>query len=428
MRKVFAYSVLLVLGLVMSQWLPNVVGEAYTDVKDIVRLLTMVGLSFLMIRVGYEFDIDKSRIKRYIWDYFVAFTAAGLPWIFVSLYFTFVMLPRDVWYTLDAWKETLLVGRFAASTSAGVLFAMLIAGGLGGTWLFRKLRILAIFDDLDTILFMIPLKMMMVGLAWQLGAIVVIMVSILVIGYVFLHRIRIPISWPWVMVYSVGITAFSELIYRYSKMIDETIPIHIEVLLPAFVLGSVIAYPEQQASAEGQAHHGHPEIETPTERRVATIVGGVFMLLVGLSMPVISGGAYQAGSVIQGIGHVTASQPPIGWGAIVLHVLMITILSNIGKMFPALCYRTEAHWRERLAVAISMWPRGEVGAGILALALSYGVGGPIVTVAMLSLALNLLMTGLYIYVVKHLVGLLPGYAQGPHAWKGSLTVVSSEQR
>ena len=86
---------------------------------------------------------------------------------------------------------------------------------------------------------------------------------------------------------------------------------------------------------------------------------------------------------------ITASQPNLTWGMIVLHILMVTLLSNIGKMYPFFCYRKEAHWRHRLAVAIGMWPRGEVGAGILVLSLSYGIGGPVVTVAMLSLALNL---------------------------------------
>ena len=85
---------------------------------------------------------------------------------------------------------------------------------------------------------------------------------------------------------------------------------------------------------------------------------------------------------------VTAAQPSMGWKAIAFHVLLITVLSNLGKMFPALCYRKEASWRHRLALAIGMWPRGEVGAGILVLSLSYGIGGPVVTVAMLSLTLK----------------------------------------
>ena len=50
-----------------------------------------------------------------------------------------------------------------------------------------------------------------------------------------------------------------------------------------------------------------------------------------------------------------------------------------------------------------MWPRGEVGAGVLVLSLSYGIGGPIVTVVMLSLALNLALTGVFILVVRKLI-------------------------
>jgi hypothetical protein len=50
-----------------------------------------------------------------------------------------------------------------------------------------------------------------------------------------------------------------------------------------------------------------------------------------------------------------------------------------------------------------MFPRGEVGAGVLVISLSYGIGGPIITVALLSLAVNLLCTGLFILVVKKLL-------------------------
>jgi Kef-type K+ transport system membrane component KefB len=439
MQKVFIFSVLLILGLAGSQLLPGIVGTSYDTVGDGIRMLTMVGLSFLMIRVGFEFDIDKSRLGEYGWDYVVAFTAASFPWIFVTLYFVFVLLPPEVWGQLDAWKETLLAGRFAAPTSAGVLFSMLAAAGLGATWLFRKARILAIFDDLDTVLLMIPLKMLMVGFAWQLGVIVVLMVALLAVAYVFLHRIRIPVTWPWVLGYSAGITAVSEVIYKSSKLIDESVPIHIEVLLPAFVLGCVMAFPEPEAGQEelkDTEHHGHAAIETPTEQRAATSIAAVFMVLVGLSMPLILSGesavrggamteefepslhaggspsaerAAEAVGASQQIGRITAAQPAMGWGVIALHVLLVTLISNLGKMFPALCYRREAHWRERLACAIGMWPRGEVGAGVLIISLSYGIGGPIVTVAMLSLATNLLLTGLFIYGVQKLTAPLPAY-------------------
>lgn len=442
MRKVLYFSIFLLLGLIGSQVLPNLVGQAYGKMGDTIRILTMVGLSFIMIRVGYEFDIDKNNLRQYGWDYTVAFTAASFPWIFVSLYFVFVLMPPEVWGSLDVWNESLLAGRFAAPTSAGVLFSMLAAAGLGATWLFRKARILAIFDDLDTVLLMIPLKMLMVGLAWQLGLIVVVMAVMLAFGYAFLHKVRIPVSWSWVIVYSVIITAVSELIYKGSKLIDESVPIHIEVLLPAFILGCVMAYPKHKtansASAGSETQHAHEELETPVERKVSTIIAGVFMVLVGLSMPLViadvsadrdsatsnliesslhAAGAPEAeraasiiGSSLQ-IGRMTASQPPMSWGLILLHVLIITVISNIGKMFPALCYRKEAHWRERLSLSIGMWPRGEVGAGVLVISLSYGIGGPVVTIALLSLALNLLLTGFFIYLVKQITSPLEAYQQ-----------------
>ena len=205
MRKVLLFSILLLLGLISSQWLPGAVGPDYAFVGDIVRIMTMAALSFIMIRVGYEFDIDKSNLRQYGRDYLIAFTAASFPWIFVTTYFVFVLLPPDTWGSFLAWKETLLAGRFASPTSAGILFSMLAAAGLGRTWLFRKARILAIFDDLDTVLLMIPLKMIMVGLVWQLGMTVVVMAVMLTTAYVLLHKVRIPETWPWVLAICAGL-------------------------------------------------------------------------------------------------------------------------------------------------------------------------------------------------------------------------------
>lgn len=437
MRKVLLFSILLLVGLAGSQWLPGRLGAGYAGWADAVRILTMVGLSFIMIRVGYEFDIDKSDLGQYGWDYVVAFTAASFPWVFVTLYFVFVLMPSGAAGNLAVWQETLLAGRFAAPTSAGVLFSMLAAAGLGATWLFRKARTLAIFDDLDTVLLMIPLKMLMVGVVWQLGVIVVVMAVMLAVAYVFMHKVRLPLSWPWILGYSAAISVGSELVYKGSKLIDESVPIHIEVLLPAFVLGCIMAYPRRVAhGAHDDGGHHHPELETPVERRVTTLVAAVFMVLVGLSMPALPGvgggdaGASVAEMSLHGagapaaearaaevgksgksgeVGRVTAAQPPLPWSSLALHVLAITLLANLGKMFPVFCYRREAHWRERLALAIGMWPRGEVGAGVLVISLSYGIGGPIVTIAMLSLALNLLLTGVFIWGVGRLTRGLAAY-------------------
>lgn len=409
MKKVLIYSLLLVAGLVASQFLPSLFGSAMGAASLTITLLTLTALSFIMIHVGYEFDIDKNNLRQYGWDYVVAFTAASFPWIFCTAYFVFVMLPPDVWNTWPAWKETLLAGRFAAPTSAGVLFSMLAAAGLAATWLYRKARVLAIFDDLDTVLLMIPLKMAMVGLAWQLGIIAGVMVVLLWIAYRFLHQLRIPATWPWVLGYAAGIALTCEAIHLLSKEINESVPMHIEVLLPAFVLGCIIRRPsDDQPGAPAVDLHEHAD---PAEARASTIISAIFMVLVGLNMPAILGaGASDPESTAHAVTTaktVTGSQPPVSWGMMAFHVVALTVLSNLGKMFPALCYRREAHWRERLAVAIGMWPRGEVGAGVLVISLAYGIGGPIVTAAMLSLSLNLLLTGFFILMVKKLLAGVP---------------------
>ncbi|MCO6437884.1 MAG: sodium:proton antiporter [Phycisphaerae bacterium] len=404
MKKVLVFSILLVLGLAGSQLLPSLVGDAYKPLQDAIRFLTMVGLSFIMIHVGYEFEIDKSRLRQYGWDYVVAATAAAFPWVFCCLYFIFVMLPSEIWSSWPIWKESLLASRFAAPTSAGVLFSMLAAAGLSATWVFRKARILAIFDDLDTVLLMIPLKMAMVGPRWQLGVIILIMGVLLWIGFRWLHRVRMPVSWPWVLGYSAAIAGASEIIYRFSKFFDDTVPIHIEVLLPAFVLGCIMAHPKGQDPHADDSREGHQEgPESPEEQKVSTIISAVFMVLVGLSMPLFLGSASSEAKASVSASALTTATPAMSAAQIALHVLLITVIANLGKMFCVLCYRREASLRERLAVAIGMWPRGEVGAGVLVLSLSYGIGGPVVVVAMLSLAVNLLLTGVFIWFIKKLL-------------------------
>ncbi len=440
LRNILLYSVLLLLGLVLSQALPTLAGDAHDGIANAIRVLTMTSLAFIMVRVGFEFHIERSNLGQYGWDYIVAFTAATFPWVLVTGYFLFVMLPPETWSSFDAWKETMLAARFAAPTSAGVLFSMLVAAGLGATWLFRKVRILAIFDDLDTVLLMVPLKMLIVGIAWQLGIIVVLMAALLAVAYVWLHRLPIPITWGWVLLYSVLIVGASEAFYAWSTLIDPSVPIHIEVLLPAFVLGCLArprgGPPPEDVEANEAAMHDL--LEHPNEQRAGFLISAAFMALVGLSMPSLLGSddvqhpaptpadlhaAAPASSVddpaVQGgklagryTDTLTASQPSIGWGSVALHVLALTVLSNVGKMFPALCYRREAHWRHRMAVAIGMWPRGAVGAGVLVLSLSFGIGGPIITVAMLTLALNFLLTGVFIALVKLLIAGVEEQAPG----------------
>jgi Kef-type K+ transport system membrane component KefB len=420
MRKVLIYSILLVLGLIGSQTLGP---SMHPNVERAIALATMFALSFIMIHVGYEFELDKSNLRQYGWDYVVAGVAASIPWIFCTLYFVYAMSPRAMWHSGDLWRSSLLEGLFAAPTSAGVLFAMLAAAGLGATWLFQKARVLAIFDDLHTILLLIPLKMLLIGPRWQLAFVAIVIVALLWVAYRYLNALPLPSSWPWVMLYCALIVGFSELIHWGSLEIDPSMPIHLEVLLPAFAIGCVMRTPPGEDPHRDDAQEGVEEgPESALEQHVSTVMSALFMVLVGLSMPPIGGAQARPelanAEVAQA--HATVSQPGFtyagvspevvaqrdafpGWGMISIHVLVITILSNIGKLFPAMCYRREAPLRHRLALAVGMFPRGEVGAGVLVIALSYNIAGPPLTVAVLSLALNLLLTGVFIIIAKRLI-------------------------
>ena len=68
MKKVLVFSLLLILGLVGSQYL-YLLGTGESAAREVVRLLTMCLLGFIMIHVGYEFEIDKSRLRTYGIDY-----------------------------------------------------------------------------------------------------------------------------------------------------------------------------------------------------------------------------------------------------------------------------------------------------------------------------------------------------------------------
>ena len=135
MVRVLIYSALLIFGMVLSQ-VPSI-----DDLRPQISAVTMIFLAYIMIQVGMEFEIDKSQPQKYALDYLVAMGAAAVPWLTAAAYFW--------WFFQVGSKEGLLIGRFAAPTSAGILFTMLAAAGLATTWTYKKARVLAIFDDLD---------------------------------------------------------------------------------------------------------------------------------------------------------------------------------------------------------------------------------------------------------------------------------------
>ncbi|MEG1586434.1 MAG: sodium:proton antiporter, partial [Bacteroidales bacterium] len=183
MKKIILLSLFLIGGLLLSQILPTAFEkESYDQLKFGLDGLMFICLAFIMINVGREFELDKKHWRSYISDYFIAMTTAAAPWIMVTVYYMFILGPEYMG-SWDAWKENLLIGRFAAPTSAGILFTMLAAAGLRHVWIYKKTQVLAIFDDLDTILLMIPLQVMLIGMKWQLFVIVGIITFLLWFGW-----------------------------------------------------------------------------------------------------------------------------------------------------------------------------------------------------------------------------------------------------
>ena len=373
---------MLMLGLILSQWLPMEMGEHYTTFREVIMLMLGICLAFIMINVGREFEVDRSNLKPYAIDYLVAMASAAAPWLLIAVYFIFVLLPSDLWSSSAAWRETLLLSRFSAPTSAGILFAMLAALGLQQRWIYRKIQILAIFDDLDTILLMIPLQVAMIGMRWQMGAILLVVIALLIFGWRKMSAFDIRQDWKAVLLYATLIYGSTIAVYHGSKHlwgIDSAI--HLEVLLPAFVLGMTIK---------------NKHIDTPQQERATTTISLLFMLFVGMSMPTII-----SKDIAPAFAGVISSIEMPSWGIIALHVIAVSVLSNIGKLVPMLFYRNHS-LRERLALSIGMFTRGEVGAGVIFIALGYNIGGPILLISVLTLVLNLILTIGFVLAVKRL--------------------------
>ncbi len=373
MRRVTIYSLLLVGGMGLSQL------STVQSLSAMVSTLTMILLAYIMIEVGMEFDIDKSRLGAYAVDYGIAMGAAAIPWLCAAFYLW--------WFFTLGFKESLLVARFASPTSAGILFTMLAAAGLAATWLYKKARVLAIFDDLDTVLLMIPLKMMLIGFEPKLLILVLAVFLFLGAAYFCIHWLTVPTSNDWIALYAL-------LVWGMTYAFDYVTDLHLEVLVPAFALGCVIKSNHLHGSAEYAGAITKPASHEPLGQAVLDwgIKGG-FMLLAGMALPPIQLGG-------------------MGIGTIAIHVVLLTIVSNIGKCLPLAAYKNESTLRERLALSIGMFPRGEVGIGVLLVSLEIFrqqnmLELPAVqqsmTIGALSLAFNLALTGVFIMAVIRLL-------------------------
>jgi hypothetical protein len=168
-----------------------------------------------------------------------------------------------------------------------------------------------------------------------------------------------------------------------KAMFGHDSPIHIEILLPAFILGMIMKTRESHSKSDEMA---------------SSVISYLFMLLVGMSAPLFVGVDFSAAAGDCMIGSVGE----MGWGEIAIHVLICTALSNIGKLLPMFFYRDRS-LTERLALSIGMFTRGEVGAGIIFVSLGYGLGGPLLAISLLTILSNLILTGGFVIIVKRLV-------------------------
>jgi hypothetical protein len=124
------------------------------------------------------------------------------------------------------------------------------------------------------------------------------------------------------------------------------------------------------------------------EEVVQNCMSMVFMVLVGFCMPAMVGK------------NATDESDGLSPFVLLLHILGVSFLMVVGKMFCVFCYREEATWEERLALSFGMCPRGEVGASIIVISLDLGVSGPSIIIAVVALGVNLVMSGGFIALVK----------------------------
>ena len=229
---VFIFSLLLLAGLFAGQ----VFNLAHFH--NSISFVTSLCLSYIMIEVGLEFSSEKRSLSSYGWDSLIASGAAILPALLWFGYFMFV--------TDTAWSSALLAGLSSAPTSAGVLFAMLSAAGLGATWVFQKARVLAVLDDLVTILLLTSLVIVIYGFEWKSIITLSLIAFFIIASFRWQNMLNLPAGRVWLLVYALVLTAVVATIRNIAH-------IHLEVLIPAFMLGCLLYVP-----------HGHHEKSEPS--------------------------------------------------------------------------------------------------------------------------------------------------------------------
>lgn len=342
MKLVYFLTVALIIGILFSQ---------IFDLEFIQTHLvigTDILLGYIMMEVGRDFVFDKKHYRSYIQDFTVATIAAIIPWILCFIYLWIVFYPL--------WKPTLFLSLFAAPTSSGILFTMLVSAGVGTTWCYKKIKHIAVFDDLDTILLLIPLQFLFHGSFVTLATVVICLIILCVIAVVYFHRLHLKSEGPYLLVYAVALTALLGASHRFFH-------VDLEILLFAFIFGMLLA-----------KSHAKP---TKNEVRLDRVLKVVFMLCVGLIFP-------------------KTRLTQFSYSEIILHVCVITVLSSVGKFVAFFFYKKHASFQERMALCIALLPRGELSAGIIAIGIIFKMPPAIIAITGLSLAVNLCFKGVLI--------------------------------
>ena len=103
MRKVLSFSVFLIIGLFLSQFLPVLAGSGYGAVKAVANMAYFyIASVFIIINVGREFEVDKSRWKSYTERLF--YSSICICHLVAPV--LLCLLASRFWNSWEAWKRT----------------------------------------------------------------------------------------------------------------------------------------------------------------------------------------------------------------------------------------------------------------------------------------------------------------------------------
>merc|ERR1712137_936299 len=403
--KILVYSFLMCLGLAISQYIPQAEDDEF---GFYVRLPAGIALSYIIVHVGLDFEIVKWRLPTYALDFFVATSAALVPLLVIFGYLKYVCGSHSLpphWYVKDALgtSQGLLLSVFSAPTSAGMLISMMEAADLKHTWVFKKASMLAILDDIDSLVFIAFMRILAIpGESVDLAHFgpVITTVGLLMLAWFNIHKYVIPHSWPWVMAYAIIIGTCLWCVEGLTRSYPHNHWIFVvAVLIPSFTLGCLTYDPKMETSQS----YKHIEIEL-SEKFIEqqeyidshapcmeTFMGCAFMFFVGLSMPGLGA-----------LGHIHVS-------AVVFHVAMINILMLLGKLLICFFYSDETDRTQRLALGLAMCPRGDIGASVIIITIQTLKGQINVAylgIVVLSVITNLVLSCFLIVYVKKLASAL----------------------